>query len=62
MASNRDLKERLGFVRFWVNYMKTHTNSVWSRQQTMLINSVLKTANRDPKLYHKVKERLSIKP
>lgn len=61
MASNRDLKSRLDFIRFWTNYMKTHTNSVWSRQQVMLINSVLKTSDKDPKLYFKVKERLSDK-
>ena len=53
------MKERLEFVRFWANYMKTHTNSVWSRQQAMLINSVMKTADKDPKLYLKIKERLT---
>jgi hypothetical protein len=55
MALNRNMEERLSFVRFWVNYMRTHSNKEWSRQQTMLINSMLKSANKDPVLYMKVK-------
>jgi hypothetical protein len=34
---------------FWIDYMKTHTGEEWSRQQNILINSVLKTA-REKKL------------
>jgi hypothetical protein len=61
MASfNRDLQERLWFVRYWAAYVKRTPNSVWSRQQVSLINSVLKSANADPKLYLKVKNRVHI--
>ena len=59
-SSNRDIEERLAFVRFWANYVKTHSNEEWSRQQTMLINSILKSANKDPEFYKKVKKRVAI--
>lgn len=56
MALNKKEKEeRLKFVRFWANYIKSHPNKVWSKQQVVLINSVMKTSNKDPKLYLKVK-------
>jgi hypothetical protein len=56
MALNKEEKaERLKFVRFWANYIKTHPNKVWSKQQATLINSVMKTSNKDPELYLKIK-------
>ena len=54
-SSRRDEKERLAFVRFWTNYMKKVPNKVWSRQQAMLVDSILESANQDIKLYMKVK-------
>lgn len=35
--SNRE--ERLNFVRFWVEYVKNHSDKDWSRQQNVLIDS-----------------------
>lgn len=32
-------EERLNFVKFWVKYIKTHSDKEWSEQQNMLINS-----------------------
>ncbi len=32
------------FIEYWVEYMKSHSDEEWSRQQNMLINSMLKTA------------------
>ena len=60
MSFNRDLKERLWFVRYWAAYVKRTPNAVWSRQQVSFINSVMKSANNDPKLYLKVKNRVRI--
>lgn len=40
-ASNQ--RQREEFIDFWVNYMKTHSDKDWSRQQNVLINSVLKS-------------------
>jgi len=57
--SENDKQERLKFVRFWANYVKTHSNRVWSRQQNVLINSVMKSADKDPKRYIKLKEMLA---
>ena len=34
-------KERLKFVTFWANYVKTHKDEEWSEQQNVVINSQL---------------------
>ena len=57
MASDkRNISERLRFVKIWADYMKKTPNSKWSRQQNILINSVMKSANQDIKLYLNVKK------
>jgi hypothetical protein len=33
--------ERMAFVKFWANYVKTHKDEEWSEQQNLLINSQL---------------------
>jgi len=44
LKPGRDNKEeRLNFVKFWVEYIKTHKDKEWSRQQNTLINSLIKT-------------------
>jgi uncharacterized protein len=37
-------RQRKEFIHFWVDYMKSQPDSEWSRQQNLLINSMLKTA------------------
>ncbi len=32
-------RERLKFIDFWVNYMKTHSDEEWGEQQRILIDS-----------------------
>ena len=54
--TRRDMAERLRFVKFWADYMKKTPNKKWSRQQNMLINSVMKSASQDIRLYIKVKK------
>ena len=34
-----NFKERLKFVKFWANYVKTHSDKDWSEQQNIVINS-----------------------
>ena len=34
-----NFKERLEFIKFWAEYVKTHKDEDWSEQQNMLINS-----------------------
>jgi hypothetical protein len=57
--SKTDKQERLNFVRFWANYVKTHNNKVWSKQQNVLINSVMKSVDKDPKNYMKLKATIA---
>ncbi|MBU0457589.1 MAG: hypothetical protein ABH824_06560 [Nanoarchaeota archaeon] len=40
----RNKRQREEFVIYWANYVKTHSDKDWSRQQNVLINSVLKSA------------------
>ena len=35
-------EERINFIKFWVNYMKTHSDKEWSDQQNILINSQIR--------------------
>jgi len=37
--TEKNFIERLEFIKFWVNYIKTHSDEEWSTQQKMLINS-----------------------
>ncbi len=40
MTPGRTNKEdRINFVKFWANYVKTHRDEDWSEQQNMLIDS-----------------------
>lgn len=40
----QNAKERLEFIEFWSEYIKTHSDKEWSMQQNKLINSQLKSA------------------
>ena len=35
-------EERINFVKYWIEYMKTHTDEEWSEQQNIIINSQIK--------------------
>ena len=37
--TERNERERLQFVKFWAEYVKTHSDEEWSRQQNILIDS-----------------------
>ena len=32
-------EERINFVKYWANYIKTHKDEDWSKQQNIIINS-----------------------
>lgn len=34
-------EDRINFVKFWVKYMRAHSDKEWSKQQNFLINSVV---------------------
>lgn len=37
-------EDRLNFIEFWANYIRTHSDEEWSKQQNLLINSQIKDA------------------
>jgi len=40
MKPGKDNKEdRINFVKFWANYVRTHSDVEWSEQQNILIDS-----------------------
>jgi len=38
----KNAEERLEFIDFWANYIKTHSDEDWSKQQNILIDSQIK--------------------
>jgi len=51
-------EERMNFVEYWAEYVKTHPDKVWSRQQNILINSIMQNAKNSkltPKDYLAIK-------
>lgn len=34
-------EDRINFIKYWVDYMKTHSDEEWSEQQNFLIDAVL---------------------
>jgi hypothetical protein len=44
MIDSNNKKQREEFIIYWANYVKTHSDKEWSRQQNILINSILKSA------------------
>lgn len=44
LDKEKNLFQRLEFVRFYAKWVKSVPNEVWSRQQAMLINSMIKNA------------------
>jgi len=57
--NNRE--ERLNFVKYWAEYVRTHPDKEWSRQQNVLINSLMKNAKNSKlssKEYLKIKGEL----
>lgn len=45
MIESKNILDRKGFIAYWVEYMRKHTDQQWSSQQNVLINSVLKTCH-----------------
>ncbi|ERG95742.1 hypothetical protein [Haloquadratum walsbyi] len=41
----RNTEQRRGMIKRWTEYVRTHDDSEWSRQQNRLIDSQLQSAN-----------------
>jgi hypothetical protein len=48
-------KDRKNFVRKWAEYVRTHSDKDWSKQQNVIINSALKSANMTREQFFKMK-------
>jgi len=48
-------KERISFVKKWAEYVRTHSDKDWSKQQNVIINSALKSADMTREQFFKMK-------
>jgi hypothetical protein len=44
-SQRQNAEERRAFIKRWAEYVRTHDDEEWSRQQNKLIDSQLQTAN-----------------
>jgi len=44
-SKRQSIQERRAFIKRWVEYVRTHEDEEWSRQQNKLIDSQLQSAN-----------------
>lgn len=60
-SSGNNKRERLNFVKYWAEYVRNHSDKIWSKQQNVLINSQIQNAKHSkltPKEYLKMKGEL----
>jgi len=60
----RNIEQRRALIKRWAEYVRTHDDAEWSRQQNTLINSQLESANElasdgqtDPVRFTKARDR-----
>jgi hypothetical protein len=57
--------ERKEFIKFWADYVRTHSDKDWSEQQKKLIDSQIKSVRefykKNPEIAKKVLKRLRAK-
>ncbi|MCX6666240.1 MAG: hypothetical protein NT038_09345 [Euryarchaeota archaeon] len=53
--TRKNNQERMRFVTEWADYVRTHPDKDWSRQQNVIINSALRTASISKEDYLKMK-------
>jgi hypothetical protein len=49
-------KERFRFIDQWAEYVRTHSDKDWSRQQNVIINSCIRTASMTKEQYLAMKD------
>ena len=54
-------KDRRRFVLKWAEYVRTHDDKDWSRQQNVIINSALRSANMTREQFFKMKKETHYK-
>ncbi|TAL56324.1 MAG: hypothetical protein EPN86_02710 [Nanoarchaeota archaeon] len=50
-------KQRFKFVEYWANYVLTHDDKDWSKQQNIIINSGLRSAKMTKEQFLEMKEK-----
>ncbi|WP_276248553.1 hypothetical protein [Haladaptatus sp. YSMS36] len=60
-----NVRQRRAFIKQWAEYVRTHDDAEWSRQQNKLINSQLRSANElvksgatDPVRFYEARDKL----
>ncbi|WP_049935599.1 hypothetical protein [Haloplanus natans] len=63
-SQRQNVQERRAFIKRWAEYVRTHDDEEWSRQQNKLIDSRLQSANEmardgdtDPVAFAKAREQ-----
>jgi hypothetical protein len=63
-SQRQNVQERRAFIKRWAEYVRTHDDKEWSRQQNKLIDSQLQSANEmardgdtDPVAFAKAREQ-----
>ncbi len=59
--TSKNQKERMRFVEEWAEYVKTHSDKEWSKQQNIIINSSLKSASMTREQFFKMKKEKNYK-
>lgn len=57
-------EDRMRFVKYWADYVRTHSDKEWSEQQNVIINSQLQSAQSvhlTPEQYLRIKAAGKIK-
>ena len=44
-SQRKNIEDRRAFIKYWAEYVRTHDDEEWSRQQNKLIDSQLESAN-----------------
>lgn len=53
--TRKNQDERMRFVDKWAEYVRTHSDKDWSKQQNIIINSSLKSASMTKEQFFKMK-------
>ena len=44
LERKKNFEERIWFIKYWANYIKSHSDEDWSKGQAVLIDSQIKNA------------------
>ena len=62
MNNRNNQKQRMKFIDFWAEYVRTHDDKDWSRQQNVIINSCIRNARITKEQFLEMKKKQSSLP